>query len=343
MNESKYRSGLAPIFIMGCQRSGTTLVSQILAHHPRLAIYHESFFYHILFHELKYYGDLLNKANLRQLVQDVSKIVATQSREIDVSGTPFLPTTEEILQQVNSPDFAGVVQAVLEIYTWSQSKQRCGDKTPENYQYLNQIRIHFPDSPVIFLMRDPRDTILSSQRLFNFSLIQGARMWNSSFHSYIQHKEYVNLVRYEKLVTHPQQVIQDLCDYIGESYTDELLSFYQHIPKSFLAKRKNLALVGKPISSSSIGNFEDMKSEDIRLIEAYCNEGISTMGYEFSQSPQLRICLPEQGKEESFRFYLGRLRYYGFNLERWRHGWARWELMLRARLRYYLCRISFLF
>jgi Sulfotransferase family len=325
MNKSEQQPGLAPIFIMGCQRSGNTLVSQILDSHPRLAIYHESFLYNILFYELKYYGDLHNNKNLRQLARDTSRIITLQAREIDITGIPFEPTADDILQGMHTPDYAGLVQAMLELYAHLKGKLRGGDKTPENYLFLNQIREHFPNSPIIFLMRDPRDTILSSQQHFNATLEQAAHMWNTAFRSFTHHEDSVMLVRYEELVTRPQQVIQDLCTYIDEPYSEALLSFFQHIPKSFLARRKKLGLVGNPISSSSIGNFEDMRPEDLQLIEAYCNEGMSAMGYEFSQSLMIGKCLTSNVKMNKFRFYLERLRYYEFNLGRWRHGWVRWR------------------
>ncbi len=63
------------------------------------------------------------------------------------------------------------------------------------------------------------------------------------------------------------------------------------------------------------------------------------MEYEFTQAPLEGVELPARRKTQRLRFYTRRLRYYGFNRERWRHGWARWKVMLRLRLRYYPARL----
>ena len=341
MTDTGYRPDADPVFIMGCQRSGTTLVSQILGSHPNVAIYHESFFYHILHSELRYYGDLDQEKNLHRFVKDVAGVVGRQARELNTSGETFTPQAEEILAHLKTRDFPGVMSAVLELYARAQGKTRYGEKTPANYQYLRSIRRDFPDSPVFFVFRDPRDSILSGQKILGSGLEQGARMWNDAYHSYARSGVNVKPVCYEKLVTQPRQVIQELCDYINEPYSDSLLSFFRHIPADFLARRKKVALVGSPISDSSIGKFREMKPADIQLIEAWCAEGMKALGYEPEQPPLKGIQIPQRsGVMTRIGFYLDRLRYYGINAERWRHGWIRWKVMLGLRRDYYLSRLT---
>ncbi len=339
MTDTGYRPGADPIFIMGCQRSGTSLVSQILGSHPRVAIYHESFFYHILNSELKYYGDLGRDENLDRIVRDIAGVVAKQSRELGTSGETFTPGPAEILAQVRTRSFPGVMRAVLELYAKAQGKVRCGEKTPANYQYLDAIHKDFPGSPVFFVFRDPRDTVLSGLKVLGSNLEQGARMWNDAYRRYSESEGPLKLVCYENLVQHPREVIQDLCEYIGEPYSDSLLSFFRDIPRGFLARRKKLGLVGSPISDSSIGKFREMKASDIQLIEAYCAEGMAALGYESTQPRLEGVALPERGGGMArLGFYLERMRYYGINRERWHHGWARWKVMLGLRQNYYLTR-----
>jgi len=324
-----------PIFIMGCQRSGTTLVSQILDSHDNIAIYHESFYYHILHGEQKYYRDLSKTDNLRYFAQDVAGILHKQARHVGNSDRVFTPSAEQIAGRVKTPGFAGVLDAVLSLYAQAAGKQRYGEKTPENYQYLGDILHDFPAAKVIFCVRDPRDTILSSQKMFNASLEQGIHMWNAAFRSYTRHRDRVKLVRYEDLVSAPERVVRELCAFIGEPYHDSLMSFFEQIPQSFLARRKQLSLVGSPISTQAIGRFREMDSRDVRLIEACCAEGMQAMGYAPTEPVDASLQVPRRRRFRTLRFLLSRLRYYGFNYERWLHGWARWKVMLKARLRYW--------
>ena len=68
----------APAFVVGCRRSGTTLVSRIIDAHSAFSIYHETFFYPIFSKELRWYGDLLAPANLNRLIDDVRDVLSTQ-------------------------------------------------------------------------------------------------------------------------------------------------------------------------------------------------------------------------------------------------------------------------
>jgi len=124
-------------------------------------------------------------------------------------------------------------------------------------------------------MRDPRDAVLSSSDMFGTSIEKGARMWNEAFDRFSEaDKPPVHLVHYEKLVTHPETVLREICEYIGEKYDPDMFSFFEKLPADF-ASREKKGLLGKPISSASIGNYRKMPQEDIRKIEALCAKGMT--------------------------------------------------------------------
>src|SRR5688572_22151706 len=60
-----------PFFLLGSQRSGTTMLRLMLNNHPNLAIPHESVFITNYFQRLSDYGDLSNRENARRLLDDV--------------------------------------------------------------------------------------------------------------------------------------------------------------------------------------------------------------------------------------------------------------------------------
>src|SRR3546814_2232666 len=62
-----------PVFLLGSQRSGTTMLRLMLNNHPSLSIPHESVFITICFRRLSQYGDLGQKDNARQLLADVMR------------------------------------------------------------------------------------------------------------------------------------------------------------------------------------------------------------------------------------------------------------------------------
>lgn len=335
MTHSHATKDSQPLFIMGCQRSGTTLVSSILNSHPNISIYHESFLFHIFSRELKFYGDLSKHNNLRLLAIDLAFVIKSQAREIGKGKPAFSPSVEDILELSSEPSFNGLYTAIFKLYAYANEKSRGGDKTPENYQYLKTIKEGFPSSPIIYLIRDPRDVILSSQKIFGTSLEKAAYMWNEAYQTYSALSENAHLVKYELLVTEPETSLKQMCHYINEDYTESLLSFFKDTPDRFKNHRQDIRLLNSPISTKSIGNYQEIPVEKIKLIEQYCAEGMDAMGYTPSQSALSSRKPLRLKKQSQLTFILGQLRYYGTNLDRWKHGSVRWKIMLMARLRYF--------
>lgn len=60
----------APIFIVGCPRSGTTLLRRMLDGHPRLAICGATYFNLLVYSRRKAFGDLGDLSNRRRLISE---------------------------------------------------------------------------------------------------------------------------------------------------------------------------------------------------------------------------------------------------------------------------------
>lgn len=318
----------APFFIMGCRRTGTTLVSQILDSHSRLAAYHESYFYNILRPELKWYGDLARRSNLEALVADVRQVIRDQGVEPPPAG--------ELIGAVAAPTFAGVIDAVLRLYAASRGKVRGGDKTPEHHLYLDEIGERFAASPVIFLMRDPRDTVHSIRRTMDGTIEDGARSWNAALLSLRRSRQRVLLLKYEDLVTSPAAHVQAMCAHMGEPYEETMLTFFTRIPDN-LKNRRGGEKIDRPMDAAAVGQFRSrLTAAEIAAVERICGEGMEELGYAFAgPAPVQRLAVSaERGRPSLPALVLERLRYYGTKRERWRRGMIRWRMMARARLRY---------
>jgi hypothetical protein len=126
----------SPIFIMGCPRSGTTLVSQILNSHSRIAIYHELRYYPIFRSDLHLYGDLRQSSNMRRLIADFREAIWWDREDP--------PQIEDFYKALVAPTFESVLTIFLDLYARRQGKVRGGDKTPRHYIYLAESSSDFP-------------------------------------------------------------------------------------------------------------------------------------------------------------------------------------------------------
>ena len=328
MSQPQRGTVTAPFFIMGCRRTGTTLVSQILDSHSRLASYHESYLYNIFRPELHWYGDLADRRCLDALIADVRQVIRGQRAEP--------PGADELARAIASPTFESVLAALLQLYAESRGKMRGGDKTPEHHLYLDEILAKLPHSPVIFLMRDPRDAAHSLRRTMDVTLEDGARAWNAALLSLRGARRPVLLVKYEDLVVQPAEHVRKLCAHLGEAYEEGMLEFFTRIPDRF-RNRRGGEKIDKPVDAGAVGGYRRHLSErEIAVVESMCGEGMDEMGYAFHGAPPaVRGPVGAARTPRAFPILVvERLRYYGFHWERWRRGMVRWRMMLRARTRY---------
>lgn len=318
---------MPPVFMMGCERSGTTLLSRVLDSHSRLSIYFESYYYSIFMKELPYYGSLRRPSNLDVFLKDFLALTRMQG--------DFTPSLEELKENLAGPTFESIFTTFLHLFALNNGKFRGGEKTPSNFYYLSEILQQHPQSPVLFIIRDPRDTILSIKNAFNSTLAGAIQQWNDAFNKYFEHLDRVHLVRYEDLVQEPSATLSDICKFIQEPYEEQFLNFFEKIEGHLHGHYLHENLLA-PMNTSSIGKFKAMPADEIALIERECRVGMEFLGYHAS--------LPASGKSDSQTVaatpndinLADRLRYYVMRPHRLRKGSFRWRLAARTRARYWL-------
>ena len=256
-----------PFFIVGASRSGTTLLATILDSHSRIGVHGETHYYPFFRGDLHRYGDLSRPDNLRRFVSDVRQTMRPRPQF-------KVPTTGEFLDALVAPTFEGVFTTMLQLYARQQGKFRVGEKTPAHHAYLSEILEKFPQSQVLFLIRDPRDVVLSIRKTFGTSLKRSIIEWNDAFESYQRFSSSVHAVRYEEFVKTPAEHCSALCAFLGESYEPEMLRFHERLRQSSrTVPRHHQKLLG-PVDPTLVGGFRqmprrDLESDRVRLRRRY--------------------------------------------------------------------------
>lgn len=325
---SPLKSGLeAPFFIMGCQGSGNNLVALILSRHSRIAVYLGTHYYPLFAPDRHRYGDLRKSSNLRRLIRDL--------RETSQARGAGAPEVGEILQTCTAPTFEAVLAAFLHLYARRQGKPRVGERTSQHYLYLREIQEGFPESPVVFTIRDPRDTAFALRGGLGTGSRGSIRAWNAAYESYSHAQRPVHLVRYEDLVQRPADTVAGICSFLGEMYEPAMLRFFEHTPQHFRALPHHRRLF-QPLDARSVGVFRQMAAEEIEAIEASCAGGMEAVGYVVTTRPEARKALAPTQRKWFLALLIDRLRYYRWSPQRWRLGLLRWKIVLRVRARYVL-------
>ncbi|MBI4763328.1 MAG: sulfotransferase [Deltaproteobacteria bacterium] len=280
-----------PVFIIGYERSGTTLLMAMLGCHPRLAIPEVGWLFPRIYPWRYTYGDLSLDGNFRTMAMEM-----LFGLNQPLWGMPLNPTTavDEIITMAPERSFAGLYTAMHLRYAKEfGNKPRWGQKTPNNLFFVPQILENFPNAQFIFLVRDGRDACATSlESAFGAANMYGAaHTWNLA-NAFVRpfRRRYGSStwfdIRYEKLVREPEKVLKDICDFLGESYSSEMLAFYKTPSARKRGKQRDHAPLGHPVSDQYVGIYKYLLSlRDQQIYAAVAGQTHRKLGYELDVKP----------------------------------------------------------
>jgi hypothetical protein len=151
----RHRSA-APVFVLGCGRSGTKFLYHTLLSAGGFAIYHaESNAFNLL--GLRF-GDLAHRSNRRALLD-----AYYSSKLFQRTGLEPQDIDERVMEDChNAGDF---LRTVMEAIARKQGVHRWAESTPLHLLYLPLIKKVIPDALVIHIIRDGRDVAASLHRI----------------------------------------------------------------------------------------------------------------------------------------------------------------------------------
>jgi hypothetical protein len=202
----------APFFIIGCVRSGTTMLRDVLRCHENLACPEETHFFR--------WGDPFGTDALNRTL--ASNAVLKRHRELDgVTEEEF----RTMLSECNSR--SDLYHRYMRLYI-SKNKPaatRWFDKTPQNIYGALLIATTMPKAKFIHIVRDPRN-VAASLRLGKVvkveSIVGAANYWHESVQIIKGLKrafpERVHELRYEDFVADPLIHIESILKFLGEPF-----------------------------------------------------------------------------------------------------------------------------
>jgi Sulfotransferase family len=279
------------LFVVGCPRSGTTLLGRMIDAHPEVAVIHEG----------RFVTDLLDRADRRGSEEPVvgpalvdALLEPPYSKNVRVAREDL----ERLVESEEHLPYASFVRGVFDLHGKAHGKRLVGDKTPHYVRSLPELHELWPRAKFVHLIRDGRDVCLSTMGWRKVAARGGAAArfspWKEDPVSTVAlwwewqvrlgreagdvlGPELYRELRYEALVADPERECQALCSFLGVAYDERMLSFHEGRMRDDPALDAKKAW--RPVTPGLRNWRSELPAEDVARFEAAAGGLLDELGY----------------------------------------------------------------
>jgi len=282
---------MTPAFIVGADRSGTTLLRLIVNEHPLVAVPAETWFLIDLMDEFGVTGKL-DGPQLTRAIEIVGK--KRRWRNFHVSCDELRSRLEE-RPQISLEEFFDTLMS-LEIAP--TGKPRWVDKTPEYVLHIGRLVTVFPTAKFVHITRDGRDVFrsLRKQRWRGRTPLRIASYWAACIDAGLAAGHTLGpgqmlSIRYEDLVLDMEATTRRVCRFLDLSYDPGMLSFHiaaaAHVPRQSIDRGFHTKLLRPPTDTDAFRWKQERFEWRGWLFESMVLDQLWAAGYEARLSHSL--------------------------------------------------------
>lgn len=278
------QTGRQLFFIVGCGRSGTSLLQSMISAHPKAILPNETGFYTMIYKRHRRLHRVRSEADFQRVIDVVLDHLRVRTMQLD-------PQQVRDLCQHGERSWETVFLALLASYAIKHGRRRIGEKSPRHVRVLGYLTKRFPEARFIHMIRDPRAVALSASKT-EFGGPFTARHVSTWSYAINAHRQYGDVlgpkrylvVHYEDLVTDQEHWIRGVCEFLELPFDDAMLAHHQRQEKGFGKwQQGHMANTLKPVFTTSVDKWRrNLSPRRIALIEHDLGERITDMGYELT-------------------------------------------------------------
>lgn len=283
------------IFLVGCPRSGTTLLQSLISAHPQIASFPESKFFNALVSP----GSRRSRLNLptvkaRKTFDDFLEEVGCSDMKKTLSKTAFLV-----------PEYANAFVRVLDLLAQKQAKTCWIEKTPSHVQRINCIEKLVSEAKFVHIVREGEDVVASLYEVTRKypevwkgarSIDQCLRRWSNDVQISLHHQHRDNhfLVRYEDLVEDTEAVLMEICSFCGVQFYESMLKDYAANSDQIVRSREKWKMsVSRSIENKKRKKFTKLFDEEDQkyIVEQVAKVNVVAEAREYKRRFKTDCCL----------------------------------------------------
>ncbi|MBW8485661.1 sulfotransferase family protein [Actinomadura parmotrematis] len=271
-----------PVFIIGCPRSGTTLLQQMLHLGPRIALPAETRIVHTAYRDRREFGDLTDPANRRALA---GWITGRKDTKFAALGLDARSVAEEIVAA--PPTLGSALATVFRAYARENGKPRWGDKRPSYFRMVPMLLRLFPDAQFVHLVRDGRDAASSLRQMpwYKGDIYSALLTWREAVDRGRQlaarlPPDAYHQLRYEDLAADPEAALRPLCAFLGEEYAPAMAEPHHLARRTVPAERRWHHRTLEAVDTKVVGAWQDrLRDWEVELAEHVFGPRLAELGY----------------------------------------------------------------
>ena len=226
-------------FVVGVNRSGTTLLRMMLDAHPELTITPETHFV----------PELIEAAEGPSPTPESLLATITRQREWGDFGL----SEEELLDRFRAIEPLNAGDALREFYSAYAErvgKPRWGEKTPIYVKSMRRIERALPEARFVHVIRDGRDVALSirDRAVKEHPIDRIAERWVRRItraREQAKRLEHYEEIRYEALVLDTRATLERVCEVFELPWDDALLDYHERSADRLEEMKRELPESGK--------------------------------------------------------------------------------------------------
>lgn len=242
------KGDMAPIFVVGAPRSGTTLMAAILARHPHIfaPAPGETHYFHDIWTRRKKLGALEDERGLSLAADQLLTVFDRWDNPKAQKIVNTAITKDALLNRARGlgKGYDALYYAFTSMLAESAGKRYYCDDTPKHLFYLHTIFDFFPHAKAVGCIRDPRDFLCSYKYYWEkagdknrikalYYPVITSLLWQGSANLLLKHAEKccrdrLIIIRYESLVQQPEQEVRRICHFLGFEYAEGMLRIESH-------------------------------------------------------------------------------------------------------------------